>query len=73
VTDDYGSINKQASSSGTKHAAAVVSSSKRQAQHPTDHYNRLLEETCLNPTYPIKHKLRDYNMMKSFMTLGSLS
>jgi hypothetical protein len=33
----------------------------------------LLDETCVNHAYRIKHKLRDYSMMKSFMTLGSLS
>jgi hypothetical protein len=38
-----------------------------------DHFDKLLEETCLNPAYPIKHKLRDCGMMKSFMTSGSLS
>jgi hypothetical protein len=33
----------------------------------------LLEETCPNHTYPVKHKLRDCNMMKSFMASGSLA
>jgi hypothetical protein len=32
-----------------------------------------LEEACPNHTYPIRHKLKDYSMMKSFMTLGSLT
>jgi hypothetical protein len=73
VTDDFGNINKQAGGSGTEHATTVVGSSKRQAQPPTDHFDKLLEETCPNPAYPIKHKLRDCGMMKSFMASGSLS
>jgi hypothetical protein len=38
-----------------------------------DHFERLLEETCSNPAYPIKHKLKDCGLMKSFLTIGSLS
>jgi hypothetical protein len=38
-----------------------------------DHFEKLLEETCLKHVYPIKHKIRDYSMMKSFMTSRSLS
>jgi hypothetical protein len=38
-----------------------------------DHFEKLLEETCPNHSYPVKHKLRDCSMMKSFMTSGSLS
>jgi hypothetical protein len=39
----------------------------------TDHFERLLEEACLNHMYPVKHKLKDYVMMKNFMTSGSLT
>jgi hypothetical protein len=39
----------------------------------TDHFKKLLEETCPNHAYLIRHKLRDCGMMKSFMTSGSLS
>jgi hypothetical protein len=38
---------------------------------PTDHFERLLEEACPNHAYPIKHKLKDRDMMNNFMTLGS--
>jgi hypothetical protein len=34
---------------------------------------RLLEGACPNHAYPMKHKLRDYNMMKNFMVPGSLN
>jgi hypothetical protein len=38
-----------------------------------DHFKKPLQETCPNHTYLVKHKLKDCSMMKSFMTLGSLS
>jgi hypothetical protein len=38
-----------------------------------DHFENLLEETCPNHAYPIKHKLRDCGMMKNFMALGSFA
>jgi hypothetical protein len=38
-----------------------------------DHFEKLLEEICSNHAYPIKHKLRDYNMMKNFIASGSLA
>jgi hypothetical protein len=40
---------------------------------PTNHFERLLKETCPNHTYPIKHKLRECGMMKNFIALGSLT
>jgi hypothetical protein len=53
--------------------ATAAGSSKRQARPPIDHIERLLEEACPNHSYPIKHKLRGYGMMKNFMVLGSLT
>jgi hypothetical protein len=38
-----------------------------------DHFKRLLEEACPNHAYPIWHKLKDYDMMRSFITSGSLT
>jgi hypothetical protein len=40
---------------------------------PTGHYKRLLEEAYLNHAYPVRHKLKDYGMMRSFMTSRSLT
>jgi hypothetical protein len=51
----------------------AVGSSKCQAQPPTDHFERLLKEACPNHTYPMKHKLRDYDMMKNFLVSGPLT
>jgi hypothetical protein len=68
-----GGINKQADSSIVVRSVAVVGSSKHQARSPMDHFEKLLEETCPNHAYPIKHKLRDSGMMKNFMASGSLA
>jgi hypothetical protein len=68
-----GGINKQAGSSGVVRTTAIMSSGKRQVRLPTDHFERLLEETCLNHAYPIKHKLRDCGVMKNIMAPRSLA
>jgi hypothetical protein len=73
MTDDDGSINKQAGSSIVVRTMAVAGSGKHQVQPPTDHFDKLLYETCLNHAYPIKHKLRDCDMMQNFIALGSLT
>jgi hypothetical protein len=65
--------NNQAGSSVMARTVPVAGNGKRQAWPPTDHFEKLLEETCPNHAYPIKHKLRDYNMMKNFMASGSLA
>jgi hypothetical protein len=46
---------------------AAAGSNKCHVWPPTDHFEKLLEETCLKHTYPIKRKLRDYGTMKNFM------
>jgi hypothetical protein len=53
--------------------ATTARSSKLQTRPPTDHFERLLEEACPNHVYPIKHKLKDCDMMKNFMISGSLT
>jgi hypothetical protein len=44
-----------------------------QALPPIDHIERLLEEACLNHVYLVKHKLKDFDMMKNFKIPGSLT
>jgi hypothetical protein len=46
---------------------------KRQAQPLKDNFQKLLEMSCLQNPYPIKHKLRDRTMMKKLMTSGALA
>jgi hypothetical protein len=53
--------------------AAATGSSKRQAWLPTDHFEKLCEETCTNHAYSVKYKLMNCGMMKNFMTSGSLT
>jgi hypothetical protein len=38
-----------------------------------DHFEKLLEATCLNHTYYIKHKLKECTMMKNYMTMRNLA
>jgi hypothetical protein len=40
---------------------------------PTNHFKRLLEEAYPNHAYPVRHKLKDCDMMRSFMTSGTLT
>jgi hypothetical protein len=46
---------------------------KRPVRPPMDHFKRLLEEACPNHAYPVRHKLKDCSMMRSFMTSGPLT
>jgi hypothetical protein len=55
------------------HVGAAAGGSTCQAWPPTDHFEKLLEETCPNYAYLIKHKLRDCGMMKNFMASRSLT
>jgi hypothetical protein len=55
-----------------EHAIEATGNSKRQAWPPTDHFEKLIEESCPNHAYAIKHNLRDYGPMKSFMAMASL-
>jgi hypothetical protein len=64
---------KQADNSNMERIMTVGRSVKRHARPLTDHFKRLLEEACPNHVYPIKHKLRDYGMMKNFIVSGSLT
>jgi hypothetical protein len=47
---------------------AATRNNRHLARSPIDHSKRLLEETCLNYAYPIRHKLKG-----SFLTSGSLT
>jgi hypothetical protein len=68
--DDHG---WEASSSSMGRASAAVRSIKCWERTPTYHFKRLLEEVCPNHAYPVRHRLKDYDMMQSLMTSGSLT
>jgi hypothetical protein len=63
----------EVSGSSARCISTTVCSGNRPTWPPTDHFKRLLEEAYPNHTYPVRHKLKDCSMMRSFMTLGSLS
>jgi hypothetical protein len=59
--------------SDMRHILTAARGDKHQARPPKDHFKRLLEEACPNHAYPVRHKLKDCSMMRSFTTLGSLT
>jgi hypothetical protein len=72
MVDNGGGINEQAGGSSAERATEATGNNTRQSRLPTDHFEKLLEETCPNQAYSIKHKLRDCGLMKNFMNTGSL-
>jgi hypothetical protein len=74
TTANYdGGNDEKADGSDMEHVAIAARSGKRQARPPTDHFGRLLNEVCPNHAYPVKHKLKDCDMMKNFMISWSLT
>jgi hypothetical protein len=73
MVDNGGGNDKQVGGSSVVRVTTTVGSGKRQAWSCTDHFEKHLEEACPNHAYPIKHKLRDYSMMKNFMASRSLT
>jgi hypothetical protein len=39
-------------------------------RQPTNNFEKLLEVTCPNHAYPIRHKLKECSMMMNYMTTG---
>jgi hypothetical protein len=70
TTDDN---DDEVGSSDVKRISTAVRNNKRQARPHMNHFKRLLKKTCPNHAYPIRYKLKDYDMMRSFMTSGSLT
>jgi hypothetical protein len=58
---------------GVRHISTTTHDDNHQARLPTDHFKWLLEEAYPNHAYPIKHKLKDYGMVRSFMNSESLT
>jgi hypothetical protein len=65
--------DSEASSSSVRCTLTAAHSDKRQVRPPTEHFKRLLEEACPNHVYPVRHKLKDYGVTRSFMTSGSIT
>jgi hypothetical protein len=72
TTTDYDDGNsRKVGGSGMGHVTTAAHSDKRQAWPPTDNFIKLLVVACPNHVYPVRHKLKDCDMMKSFMISGS--
>jgi hypothetical protein len=67
------SDDEKAGNSGQEYVAATECNFKHQALQSKDHFEKLLEETCQNNLYPVKHKLKDCTMMKKIHDIGVLS
>jgi hypothetical protein len=67
--NDYG----KAGASDVGRVMNATDSDKRQARPRTDHFRRLIDEACLKHTYPVRHKLKECDIMKSFMILRSFT
>jgi hypothetical protein len=72
IDHDNGNCGK-AGNSSMGHIATVAHGDRCQVRPSTDHFRRLLEKACSNHAYPIKHKLKNYDMMKSFMISESFT
>jgi hypothetical protein len=46
---------------------------KRQVWQPAHHFEKLLEASCPNHTYPVRHTLKECTMMKNYMTIGTFA
>jgi hypothetical protein len=73
TTNHYDGSYRKEGGSGMGHVTAAAHGDKRQVRPATDHFRRLLVEVCLNHAYPIRHNLKDCDMMKSFMISGSFT
>jgi hypothetical protein len=53
--------------------STIVRNNRHLVRPPTDHFKRLLVEACLNHAYTVRYKLKDCDMMQSFITSGSFT
>jgi hypothetical protein len=65
--------NWEASGFGVRRISINAYNGKSPVRPPTYHFKRFLEEDCPNHAYPIRHKLKDCDMMRSFLTSGTLT
>jgi hypothetical protein len=68
MTANNGNVREEIENSNEEFMAAAKRDFKRCTRPPKDHYEKILEVACPHHPYPVKHKLRDYTMMKRFMS-----
>jgi hypothetical protein len=70
---DEGCNDKVADDSDKEIVAIAKCDFKRQARHQADHFEKLLEATCPNHAYPVRHKLKECTMMKNYVTMRTFT
>jgi hypothetical protein len=65
--------DKEVDDSDEEYVMASEPDLKHQARQPKDPFQKLVEATCQNYSYLVKHKLQDCTMMKNITTMGVLS
>jgi hypothetical protein len=68
-----GDNDKDVGDSDEELIAATEREVKHQAWLPTDQFEKLLDATYPNHTYPVGHKLKECTMMKNHMTTGTFT
>jgi hypothetical protein len=63
-----GSVREKVEGSDEEFVALAERDFKRHTGPPKDHFEKVLEVACPHHPYPVKHKLRDCTMMKTFMS-----
>jgi hypothetical protein len=63
----------EAGGSGVRRISTDARSGKHPVRQPTDYFKGLLEEACPNHAYPMRHKLKECGMMRSFIISGTLT
>jgi hypothetical protein len=58
---------------GVRRTPTATRNDKHWVRLPMDHFKSLLEEACPKHAYLIRHKLKDYDMMRSCMTAVSIT
>jgi hypothetical protein len=71
MVTNHGSTGEEIENSDEEFMATAERDFKRRTRLPKDHFEKILEASCLHHPYPLKHKLRDYTTMKRFTTSGA--
>jgi hypothetical protein len=64
-------VGEEVKNSDKEFMATAKHDFKRRTQPPKDHFEKILQAACPHHPYPFKHKLRECNMVKKFMTSGA--
>jgi hypothetical protein len=70
---DEGDNGNNVGDSNEELVAVAEHDFKCKARQSTDHIKKLLEATCPDHTYLIRHKLSECTMMKNYMTTGTFA